>query len=68
VQLAARIAVSNLHKNTMKSFSETYVFLFFHIGGNFDDPQSCHVAFWMQCEGHVYTCQREVWADVSADR
>jgi ribonucleoside-diphosphate reductase subunit M1 len=25
VQLAARIAVSNLHKNTMKSFSETYI-------------------------------------------
>jgi ribonucleoside-diphosphate reductase subunit M1 len=29
VQLAARIAVSNRHKNTMKSFSETYVLLFF---------------------------------------
>jgi ribonucleoside-diphosphate reductase subunit M1 len=42
VQLAARIAVSNLHKNTMKSFSETYVLLFFsHIGGIFDDPQGC---------------------------
>ncbi len=26
VQLAARIAVSNLHKNTKKSFSETYAF------------------------------------------
>lgn len=26
LQLAARIAVSNLHKNTKKSFSETYAF------------------------------------------
>ena len=26
-QLAARIAISNLHKNTKKSFSETYAFL-----------------------------------------
>lgn len=32
LQLAARIAVSNLHKNTLKSFSETYVPQLLRIG------------------------------------
>lgn len=30
-QLAARIAVSNLHKNTKKSFSETVKDMYYHV-------------------------------------
>lgn len=40
MKLAARIAVSNLHKKTMTSFSETYVTVLFSStpAGQFDYP------------------------------
>jgi hypothetical protein len=73
VKLAGRIAVSNLHKKTMKSFSETYDTSFFlsTLGGEFEYPRcdwfySIHLC--MQGKGSVYALRREVWLDGSHDR